>query len=173
MMLWRARTFAGRALFADALRGMTSSYEAEDYQVIEGTVASVETVPVTTQPAVSQPAAKITQDQARDFGKAWKASGYAMAEAKEALKRICGVESSLDIPVDKYQQAMTWAATVKEQPKAAATEVSEDEKQSREAFAIVGWDARVQARFVEQYASDWKKILGEMRILVMKREEQL
>lgn len=178
MMLWRARTFAGRFLFADALRGMTSSHEAEDFQgeTIEGTVSANATPAPNTAPEQKKDQqAKITQDQARDFGKAWKASGYAMAEAKEALKRICGVESSLDIPAARYQDAMDWAATVQEQPqeqKEATPEISHEEQQSREAFGVMGWDQKVQARFVEQYSSDWKKILGEMRILVMKRKEK-
>lgn len=174
-MLWRARTFAGRAVWADALRGMTSSYEADDYQgqTIEATV-STESTPaaITTPEQKKAQQAKITQDQARDFGKAWKASGYAMAEAKEALKRICGVESSLDIPEDKYKEALTWAATVKEQPKENLADISHEEKESRSAFGILGWDDKTQDRFADQYGRDWTKILGELRILVMRREEQ-
>jgi hypothetical protein len=171
-MLWRARTFAGRAVWADALRGMTTSQEAEDYpgQTIEGTPnAEVGKAVAETIPA-EKPPAKITQDQAREFGRSWKASGHTMAEAKDALKRICGVESSLDITEDKYEQALKWAQNPK--PAEAPAEPSREEKESRAAFGIIGWDEKAQARFIEQNGGDWKKMLGDLQTLVDKRKDK-
>ncbi|KAA6459605.1 hypothetical protein DYQ86_15920 [Acidobacteria bacterium AB60] len=149
MLLWRARTFAARALFADALKGITSSYEAEDSgPIIEGQ-------PVTTQPtqattpadATAPPPQKITQDEAREFGKAWKASGYQMADAKTNLKEICGVEASLDIPKDKYKAAMQWATRNPSWP----NEQSPEEQKARQIFGILEYDLVRQADVIKAH----------------------
>jgi hypothetical protein len=160
-MLWRARTFAGRALFADALKGMTSSYEAEDYDgtTIDATPSSpATTTPTSGTPSTPTPAppAKITQEQAREFGKAWKASGFTMAEAKEALQRICSVGSSLDIPTDKYGEAMKWAK--KEDVAKASTE----ESACREMFGILGYDFEAQAKAIDSTNGDWVALAARL-----------
>lgn len=162
MMLWRARSIAGRAVFADALKGITSNYEAEDAgPIIDAAPAATTAVTAETTTPTALPAAKITEDQAREFGKAWKASGYAMPEAKAALKRICGVEASLDIPADKYVDAMRWANTPKGQP-----ESSPDEKLCREMFGILEYDLAKQAQAIADAEGDWKA-------LAMKLSEEL
>jgi hypothetical protein len=147
MLLWRARTIAARSLFADALKGITSSYEAEDYgPVIDARVDTTQAESPTTTTSTA-PAAKITQDQAREFGKAWKASGYAMADAKAKLKELCGVEASLDIPADKYSDAMRWATKNQSWP----DQQSPDEKIAREIFGILGYDLTRQAEVIDAH----------------------
>lgn len=98
--------------------------------------------------------AKVTQDQAREFGKAWKASGFTIAEAKENLKRICGVEASLDIPVDKFEEAMRWA-TKNPNGGTAAPEPSPDEKICRGLFGILQYDLAKQAAVIDESKGDW------------------
>lgn len=147
MLLWRARTNAARALFADALKGVTSSFEAEDSgPIIEGQpmVSMAEVDQQTTTPA-----AKITQDQAREFGLAWKASGFTIDQAKASLESICSVKSSLDIPGDKYQDAMRWATKNPNWP------ISHDEKLCRELFHVLGYDLVKQAAVIEESKGDW------------------
>jgi hypothetical protein len=158
MMLWRARSIAGRALFADALKGMISSYEAEDYSdgpTIDGNLPNAE-LAKDLAPVVAKAAEviKITQDEAREFGKAWKASGLLMQAAKAALKEICGVEASLDIPKDKYQEAMRWATKNDNWPDPVPT-MGPDEKLCRELFAILSYDLAAQAAAIDESKGDW------------------
>lgn len=177
MLLWRARTFAARTLFPDALKGMISVEEAGDYDggtTISGTLAS------TSSPAENQSAARpdpITQDQARDFGKAWKASGYTMEEAKAWLKSTLNLESSLKIPASRYADAMKWANTAKSTPAASAgvaaaaptpteqqqeSPMSPEEKNCREAFSLLDWNLTEQADAIDRHKSNWTALYAEL-----------
>lgn len=154
MLKMRARGFALRDKFPDALRGMISREEAEDFagETIEGVVSTVESTP--TQQAKSAPPvaiAKITQDQAREFGKAWKSSGFTIADAKTNLKEICGVEASLDITTDKYEAAMRWATKNPNWPGA----MSHDEELCRQLFGILAYDLTQQAALIDESKGDW------------------
>ena len=166
MLLWRARTFAARALFPDALKGITSNYEAEDSgPIIDAAMPEQATEHTTTSATQSiVPPAKITQDAARKFGQAWKASGFTIDQAKEALKRICGVEASLDITVDKIEAAMQWATKNPNWPNAA--EISTDEKLAKELFGILGYDLTKQAdaiaKFTKDGNTDWVALSFEL-----------
>lgn len=101
-------------------------------------------------------------------------------EIKQYLKRICGVDDSRQMPAKFYKEACRWAlsdepvpnASAVEQAKPEAAKLSPEQEEAKTAFSILGWDDKIQARFAEQYANDWTKILGELRILVMKREAQ-
>lgn len=172
MMKLRARGFGLRDKFPDALKGMVSREEAMDYPgiTIEGVI---------DQPAggKSDPPvliAKVSEDEARAFGAAWKASGWTITEAKAALKEQIGagsekgpigVASSLDIPKDRYEEAMVWAKT----PKPVVAEKSAEELKSVDAFKILDWNEKEQGRFIAQYNSDWLKILSELNVLIDKR----
>jgi len=48
-------------------------------------------------------------------------------------------------------------------------ETSQDEKEARAAFDVIGWDEKQIQRFVEQYNSDWSKIRAEASILASKQ----
>jgi hypothetical protein len=179
MYQWRVRHWAGDDLFPEATRGLIPREIAEDYPgvTIEGERPMLSE---STQQTNGTSSAVITEDQAREFGKAWKASGYDakedMAAIKAALKRIAGVESSLKIPADKYEAAMEWARTPNPNrktngAKAAGGAVSEDEREARAGFDILGWDDKTRQRFIDQYGSDWKKVRAEVANLIAKRDQ--
>lgn len=167
MLAMRARGFGLRDKFPDALRGMISREEAEDYpgETIEGVISQVQTSSATKSKAEVS-TAKVTQDQAREFGKAWKQSGFTIAQAKEALKVTCSVEASLDIPADKYQAAMRWATKNPNWPDADAP--STNEALCRELFGILGYDLAKQAEAIDNSKGDWaglaKKLNHELPV---------
>lgn len=164
-MLWRARTFAGRFLFADALKGLTSSVEADDYSAgptIDGDRPNAEIGKAIAETIVAPVAiAKITQDQAREFGKAWKASAFTIAEAKSELKTTFGVEASLDLPADKYEDAMRWATKNPLWP-TASTPASRDEEIAREMFGILGYDLTRQAQAIDESKGSWAAVVQQL-----------
>lgn len=172
LLLWRARHICGDALFADASKGIAPREVVQDY--IEGEVISSGPVVKTAEnQTLTEVIAKtgpdkievISQDEAREFGKTWKASGWTMPEAKAALKDKIGVASSLDIPKDRYAEAMKWANT----PKTVDVEKSPEELKSADAFKILDWNEKEQSRFIAQCSSDWEKIATELSILIDKR----
>jgi len=148
MLLWRARHKAGDALFADALKGIAPREVVQDY--IEGEVvpeADRSGKDKTLVELVTKPVEKITEDEAREFGKTWKASGWTMAEAKAALKDKIGVSSSLDIPKDRYEEAMEWAKSSRGQvEQAKPVEKSAEELKSADAFKLLDWNEKEQGR---------------------------
>lgn len=175
LLLWRARHKVGDALFADALKGIAPREVVQDY--IDGEVVTSGPVIKTAEnQTLVEVIAKtgpekvevISQDEAREFGKTWKASGWAMAEAKAALKDKIGVASSLDIPKDRYVEAMDWAKT----PKVAAAEKSAEELKADDAFKALDWNEKERGRFIAQYNNDWPTILNELNILIDKRNAQ-
>jgi hypothetical protein len=158
MLKFRARGFGLRDKFADAMKGLKSAEELADYpgETIEGQVSE----PTVSQSAATQAKSTpmaitlIKQDDAREFGKAWKASGFTVAEAKASLKQICNVEASLDIPADKYQEAMRWATKNPNWPDAVPP-AGPDEKIVRELFSILGYDLAKQAAAIDESKGDW------------------
>ncbi len=153
MLKFRARGFGLRDKFADVLKGLKSVEELGDYpgETIEGETTQPQDKE-TPQTSSAPTATKITQDQARDFGHAWKASGFSMAEAKSSLETLCGVKSSLDIPADKFTDAMRWAT---KNPTWPVVESSADEKICRELFSILGYDLAKQAAEIHESKGDW------------------
>jgi hypothetical protein len=182
----RARGFCGRDLFADVLRGVKIAEELTDYsdypgQTISGTHGTDSTSSPSNQGnAASDPV--ITQDQARDFGKAWKASGYEIAEAKKWLSEAIGVDSSLKIPTSRYPEAMKWATTAKSTPAASAgpaaaaptqqQEASPEEKNCREAFGLLDWNLAEQAAAIERHGSNWTALQAELNKALNERDGQ-
>ncbi len=167
MLLWRARTICGKAVFPDRLKGITSSYEAEDSgAIIDATPLPSGITPdqaMQSGPSVAAPQ-KITHDTARNFAHAWKQSGYTIAQAKEKIKEISGVESSLDVTTDKVEDLMRWATKNPNWPN--PTETSTDEKLCRQIFEALSYDLAKQAhvitKFTKEGATDWVAMSFEL-----------
>jgi hypothetical protein len=127
------------------------------------------------KPAVDQ-GPIISKPQAGRFYGIWKNSGRNPADVTAYLKRVCGVDDSRNMPAKLYDEACRWAATKEPVPAEQKGEVKPeptgDQAEAQTAFGILGWDEKTQARFIEQYGSDWKKILAELNILVTKKEAQ-
>lgn len=104
-MQWRARTFAARDLFPDALKGMVSAEEAQDY---EGT--TIDALPSGSQstatPATTKPAEEPTigMTGGNDFFKIYANNGWSSEQSVEFLATIGIVKpkSSKDIPVKEW-----------------------------------------------------------------------
>lgn len=112
----------------------------------------------------------ISPPQAGRFYGIWKNSGRNPADVTLYLQRVCGVDDSRKMPKKFYDEACRWAGTNEPVPAAPSSGVPTEQAEAQTAFGILGWDEKTQARFVEQYKGDWKKILGELNILVVKRE---
>jgi hypothetical protein len=110
-------------------------------------------------------------------------------EVKLYMQRHCGgITDSKQMATKFYAEACRWAASnepvppakdsapaaAQAQPKQeeAKKAVSPEQAEADTAFGILGYDDKTKARFIEQYKSDWKVILGELKILVSKREDK-
>lgn len=190
-MQMRARGFCGRDLFADVLRGVKIAEELNDYSdyngpTIDGSSSRTSSpgVPENATATTAAPGPVVTQEQARDFGKAWKASDYTMEEAKAWLKSTLNLESSLKIPASRYPEAMKWANTAKDKtaasagPAAAAPtsttqqEMSPEEKNCREAFGLLDWNLAEQAEAIDTNKGDWTALLAELKQKLNERDGQ-
>lgn len=198
MLLWRARTFAARTLFPDALKGMISVEEAGDYEggtTISGTTVSTSS-PQNLSAAGRDPlpgdqardfSPVITQDDARAWGKAYSKSGYTIEDAKTWLRSI-GVDGALKIPVSRYADAMTWANTPKNAAAAATTsgdaavssgttqqpaqEMSIDEKTCRDGFSLLDWNLTEQAEAIDRHKGNWPALMAELNKKLNERDGQ-
>jgi hypothetical protein len=164
MLQMRARGFALRDAFPDALKGLISVEEAGDYEgpTIEGPFRSIAEMPPLDEP--------ITQDEAREFGKAWKASGRTIEQAKAWLKEALSTDSSLKIRKSQLQKAMAWAKN--EQPAPAEQNGNgnaepHDKKLVFELFGILRYDDVQRAQAVKDHtvqgaSTDWKTLALEL-----------
>lgn len=169
MLKLRARGFALRDKFPDALKGIISREEAEDYPVIDARPAFVAPQPaLVTAPAepVSNEPAKITQGQAREFAKAWRASGYSVEDAKAWLKAVLGLTSSLAIPAERFEEAMTWARTAK----ADMPEQSRDEAWSYALFDRLHYGLAERAEAIADADGDWASLVEHLRAEMEERK---
>lgn len=141
MLKLRARAFALRDTFADALRGLQSAEEQRD--VVETTatitkvadeiqqpkrVSAAETLPENPKPheiaevAIAQAQATFTSSgvktislpQAKRFFAISKTAGKSDDEMKAYLESI-GVARTTEMPSEKYDAACEWAATAKKE----------------------------------------------------------
>lgn len=182
MLQWRARSWAMRDQFPDALKGMVIYEEAQDYP---GPTIDAEPLPQKTEQKPAEPEdPPIGPEKASQWYNAYKANGHTPKDSKKWLKENLGIEApkdSRDIPSSKFGLAMEWAnskvaAEAKEEPTKTEpnpAEVSEDEKNAREGFSIIGWNEKEIGRFVEQYNGDWAKINEEVKRLVDKRTAEM
>jgi hypothetical protein len=132
----RARGFCGRDTFADALRGIVLADEAYDMNPVDVAPEQPKiqaTIVVPTEKALSTPAAgpqpaqeqvnavqeekpsTITIPEAKDFYKAYSASGWLPEESKAWLKATYDITDSRLIKPEDYKACMDWAHTPKNQ----------------------------------------------------------
>lgn len=117
MLQMRARGFAIRDSFPDALKGIILREEAMDIPpAIDG--GRLEFGTAATAAAEAAPIDPlITMAQVAEFYKAWKESGWHIADAKAALKQLCPYMAELSveqITSDKirakdFENVMNWA----------------------------------------------------------------
>ncbi len=166
MLKLRARGFALRDKFPDALKGIISREEAEDYPVTEArssVVKESQPLPAPTPILAVEPTPEnqltITRDQAREFTKAWRAAGYSVDDAKAWLMETLGLSSSLSIPADQFAVAMAWANT----PKAELPRMSSDEKRCYALFDQLHYGLAERAEALLTADGDWEGLLEFLR----------
>lgn len=174
MLQWRARSWAMRDQFPDALKGMVIAEEAQDYpgptieasplaQAVEAANAQPATTATTnTTAAVEQkPPATIGREKAVEWYKLYKAHGWTAEESKAFLKATIGVENSYDIPVSRYAEAETWAKN--KAPVLQQVEV---------AFGVLDWKPEERVAFLNERNWDCHKALEELKAEIAKRDAQ-
>lgn len=101
MLRLRARGFALRDKFADALKGIVTREEAYDSPYLDEPGPIVEAI---TDPPVGEA-------EGMKFYTAWKTAGRTKEWAIKYLDEVCGVKASKDIPLSKFEAAMIAAKT--------------------------------------------------------------
>jgi hypothetical protein len=161
MLMMRARAFALRDKFADALRGMKCVEELQDYpNTIEASfppapAAAEQTTPMqsaaTNGNGNGDPAAAVLKQEASAFAAEWHNAAKANHSSKEGrafLKDVLKVDTSLDIKPEQREQAMVWANTKPSPVEQAAATTTATAKQEPEKpavspfsqlFEILGW----------------------------------
>lgn len=162
MLKLRARGWAIRDKFSDALKGIITREEAQDMG------PTIEAEPI--QQAKPEPV--ISPEQAMEFYKAWKAV-HTIDEAKEYLSVECGVTDSRKMPLSKFEAALLWAknpngAEVQQEPSTDLfASVSEDDpvvKAIQQMFDILQTPEKMQSSLLKDYASK----LPELKALLEK-----
>ncbi len=162
MLKLRARGWALRDKFPDALKGMIAREEAEDFtqgrldntghRVVDAmnVVANVERAGAEANAfhggkAAAEKGPTITREQAKQFADAWKASGKPTTDVRPFLKDCFGVERSLDIPAARFGEAMSMATIEPEVIDETAVKVVE-------ACKALGYnDAKIDALLKENH----------------------
>jgi len=164
MLQMRARSFAMRDQFPDALKGIVTAEEAQDYPAptIEGTTtATVDTASTEKKP---EPEKTIGRGKATDWYKLYKSHGFTPEEAKAFLKEKFGIElpkTSVNIPEARYAEAETWA-------KGSSPTRNEIIK----AFKILGFTEDEQVKFFDHRNCDYQKTLVDLKAEIAKRDAQ-
>jgi len=196
MLMFRARGFALRDKFADALRGMRTVEELQDYppQTIEGSFSGS---PFAEEDRQQQSAGESSSGSSgeqgtepaepesvkQEFASSWHSEAKVNHTAKDMrsyLKDTLGVATSLEIPKDKREQAMTWAKTKGDAQPAAngkAEEKKADPQQATQvqptpydqAFDVLGWDQTKRQDYLKkmekfseaQIKADLNRIIDE------------
>lgn len=152
MLKLRARGWAIRDKFSDALKGIITREEAQDM----GPTIDADPIPQ------AKPEPTILPDQAVEFYRAWK-EHHSVEEAKAYLFEECHVTDSRKMPASKFDQAMFWAKTP-----TPATDVSDEDvailKSIHQAFDILGTPDLMQASLLKDYEGR----LEELKILLEK-----
>lgn len=182
-----------REVFQAIRDGETSWRDVMDQrEQVRGT-----TTPASGPVPISTPVALISQDQAREFGLAWRGRLGKDDPAKEAkqkyLVEVIGVDSPLKIPADRFEEAMAWAkgsaeagsAGKGDAKKAAPTPTPvadspasdppavdpHDRQLCFEAFAILGYDDVRQAQAVKDAGGDWSALNQKLQKVLDDKEE--
>jgi hypothetical protein len=164
-MQWRARTFAARDLFPDALKGMVSAEEASDYQVIESTsLPQNASAPAASTTSVEE---TVGTEGGSIFYKTWKAHGWNKEEAVKFLSDTFQIgaphndKDSRSIPKARFEEAKKWAST-KAPVRVEADKLLED----------LGWTTEEKAKFVEEQKWNWPAIVEALKVELNKRNAQ-
>jgi hypothetical protein len=170
MLMMRARGFGLRDKFADALRGMKSVEELQDYpNTIEGTFETSPN-PASAAPTGNAaagngtPGGKAGQDstttevlkrEAAAFAAEWHNEAKANHNSKEMrsyLKDVLKVESSLDIAVAQRADALAWAKTKPAEQTPAADSKSPSEPPAATPydpyFVALGWNPEQRKEYI-------------------------
>lgn len=113
----------------------------------------------------------ITQEQARMLVQAWKATHGDVPESQHAWKALMrqryGVESSLKIPADKFEDAMRAIESSGAKRDGDATRpdaaTTPDQKLAFELFGVLGYDPVKQATAIKESNGDWAGLVRKMR----------
>jgi hypothetical protein len=170
-LMWRARTFAARDLFPDALKGMVSAEEAMDYTDgptidAQPTPAPVlQTAPQQTTAAAAEPSKDepIGAEKASAWFTAYRNHGWMPADATAFLKDELKIEApkdSRDIPTSKYEVAMKWANT----KSPTLLEIAE-------AVKALDWKTEEAQKLIDEKKRSWPEIKAHLSALVAKRDE--
>lgn len=104
MLKLRARGWAIRDKFADALKGIITREEAQDMST------AIDATPA--QPIIAE--ITISMEQAMEFFQAWKNVGkHPVDDVKAYLMDQCGVTNSRMMPLSRFDDALDWAKTPK------------------------------------------------------------
>lgn len=154
MLKLRARGWAIRDKFADALKGIITREEAQDMALaIDATPA---TAFVAEEPTINT-------EQAMEFYQAWKNIGkHVPDDVKAYLSEACGVTDSRKIPASLFEVALAWAKAPKAktgevvaQDQGPQSNMSEEDAemidQIKQAFDILGTPAKMQASLLNDY----------------------
>ncbi len=151
MMQMRARSFAMRDQFPDALKGIVTAEEAQDYTggpTIDS--ASLPKADPTPAPTAAAAEPTIGKEKATAWYKTYRSSGHTPDDSKAYLKAEFGIEAprnSADIPVSGEAKAFEWANTK------APVRLKVDEL-----FEYLGWTHEECVAFVNEHKADWVKI---------------
>lgn len=162
MMQMRARAFAMRDQFPDALKGIKTVEEVRDYG--DGSVIESTSIPQGNGQSEAQAEPTIGKEIATSWYKAYKVSGHTPEESKAFLKETWGIESpktSQDIPLSDKDKAFTWANTP------APIRVKADSL-----FESLGFTADEKIKFVNEQKVDWTKIVDELTAEIERRNKE-
>jgi len=167
MLQMRARGFAIRDQFPDALKGIVTAEEAQDYpgQTVEGDRPTESAPAQTTAKSAEEPT--IGQPGGSEFFKLYKLSGWTSDDAKAWLRDNLKIgqphndKNSKDILVGDKDKAFTWAKTH------APVRVAAHEK-----FAALGFSDDERRKFVEDRKINWVEIDRELGAEIDKRNSQ-
>ena len=124
MLRLRARGFALRDKFPDALKGLVSREEASDYEPFDNTGHTVIDAHLDSAAKAAQTEQKpqqqaqqqqtsdskfITAEQRREFYNTWQTTGLTADVVKGWLMRTFNIDDSRKIPADKFDDAMKFA----------------------------------------------------------------
>ena len=170
MLQMRARAFAMRDQFPDALKGIKTVEEVRDYgDTIEGTVTTSSATATASAPA-EEKIETIGQVGGSAFYKAYRASGWTPAEAKAFLAEALQIgephnkQDSRDIPVSEWSEggrAFVWAHT-------ASPVRAEAERR----FEILGLNKEESIKFHAEHKGDWAAICDYLGKEIEKRDAQ-
>lgn len=152
MLKLRARGWAIRDKFSDALKGIITREEAQDMG------PTIDAQPI-TQVVTAEPV--VSSEQAMEFFQAWKNVGKkTVEEAKAYCISLYGFADSRKMPLSAFADALAWAKG--EVTASAVPEDDEDIKAIMQMFEILDVTEPQQATLLKDYEGR----LGELRTVL-------